>query len=211
MSESKATAPHFYLSTDIDMSNCFEARAGLKASAPEGQVTPSFNDMIVKACAIALKEFPRANGSYKDGHLELHSRINIGVAVAAQDALVVPVVTDADRKGLVEIATTTRDLAGKVREGTITPPELSGGTFTVSNLGMFGVTHFDAVVNTPQAAILAVGAIEDRPVVRGGQIVPAKMMSVTLSCDHRILYGAEGAEFLSRIRNVLEQPLGLAL
>jgi pyruvate dehydrogenase E2 component (dihydrolipoamide acetyltransferase) len=211
MSESKATAPHFYLSTDIDMSRCVEARSGLKEAASEGDVVPSFNDMVVKACAIALTEHPKANGSYRDGVLELHSRVNVGMAVAAQDALVVPVIPDADRKGLAEIARVSRELAGKVRDGTITPPELSGGTFTVSNLGMYGVTHFDAVINTPQAAILAVGNIEDRAVVRGGQIAAAKMMSVTLSCDHRILYGAEGAEFLARVRNILEQPLSLAL
>ena len=211
MSEAKATAPHFYLSTEIDMSACVEARAGIKASAAEGSVIPSFNDMIVKACAIALTEFPNANGSYRDGQIEHHSRVNIGVAVAATEALVVPVVTDSDQKGLVEIATMTRELAGKVRDGSITPPELSGGTFSVSNLGMYGVSHFDAVINTPQAAILAVGAIEDRPVVRNGEIVAVKMMSVTLSCDHRILYGAEGAEFLARIRTILEQPINLAL
>jgi pyruvate dehydrogenase E2 component (dihydrolipoamide acetyltransferase) len=211
MSEAKAAAPHFYISTDIDMSRCSAARAGLKASAVEGTVVPSFNDMIVKACALALREHPKANGSYLDGGLELHPRVNVGVAVAAQDALVVPVIPDADRKGLAEIAALTRQLAGKVRDGTITPPELSGGTFTVSNLGMFGVTHFDAVINTPQAAILAAGNIEDRPVVRGGQIEVAQMMSVTLSCDHRILYGAEGAEFLARVRAILEQPLSLAL
>lgn len=211
MSESKATVPHFYLTTDIDMSNCVAARAGLKASAPEGTKPPSFNDMVIKACAIALGEFPRANGGYRDGRIELYSRINIGVAVAAENSLVVPVIPDADRKGLNEIAAKARELAGKVRDGSITPPELSGGTFTVSNLGMFGVTAFDAVINSPQAGILAVGAIEARPVVREGEIVPASMMSVTLSCDHRILYGADGAQFLARIRAILEQPLSLAL
>ena len=166
---------------------------------------------IIKAAAIALREFPKANGSYQDGNLELHSKVNVGVAVATDDALVVPVVTDADLKSLTEIAEVTRALAARVRDGSITPPELSGGTFSVSNLGMYGVSHFDAVINTPQAGILAVGAIEDRPVVREGQVVAAKMMSVTLSCDHRILYGAEGAEFLARIRAILEQPISLAM
>ena len=211
MSQAKATAPHFYLSTDIDMSECFEERAVIKAQASKETLVPSFNDMIVKAAAIALREFPKANGSYQDGNLELHSKVNVGVAVATDDALVVPVVTDADLKSLTEIAEVTRALAAKVRDGSITPPELSGGTFTVSNLGMYGITHFDAVINTPQAGILAVGAIEDRPVVREGQVVAAKMMSVTLSCDHRILYGAEGAEFLARIRAILEQPISLAM
>jgi pyruvate dehydrogenase E2 component (dihydrolipoamide acetyltransferase) len=211
MSESKATAPHFYLQAEIDMGAAVEARARLKKLTAEGEVVPSFNDMIVKACALALKEFPLANGAYKDGRLELYSRVNVGVAVAAQDALVVPTVFDADRKGLREIATDARRLAGRVRDGSITPPELSGGTFTVSNLGMYGVSNFSAVINSPQAAILAVGAITEKPVVRGGQITTAHLLGVTLACDHRILYGAPAAEFLARIRSLLEEPLSLAL
>jgi pyruvate dehydrogenase E2 component (dihydrolipoamide acetyltransferase) len=211
MSESKATAPHFYLQTEIDMSAAVEARGRLKAMTPEGEVVPSFNDMVVKACALALRDHPIANGAYKDGRFELYSRVNVGVAVAARDALVVPTVFDADRKGLREIATDARTLAGKVRDGSITPPELSGGTFTVSNLGMYGVTNFSAVVNAPQAAILAVGAITEKPVVRDGRITTAQILGVTLSCDHRILYGAPAAEFLARIRALLEEPLSLAL
>jgi pyruvate dehydrogenase E2 component (dihydrolipoamide acetyltransferase) len=211
MSESKATAPHFYLETVIDISRAVEARGRIKAAAGEGEVVPSFNDMVVKACALALVEFPRANGSYKDGRFELYSRVNVGVAVAAQDALVVPTVFDADRKGLRQIATDSRALAAKVRDGSITPPELSGGTFTVSNLGMFGVTNFSAVINSPQAGILAVGSIEEKPAVRDGEIVPAQLMEVTLACDHRILYGADGAQFLARVKALLEEPLSLAL
>jgi pyruvate dehydrogenase E2 component (dihydrolipoamide acetyltransferase) len=211
MAESKATAPHFYLSVEVDMSRAVEARGGLKAAATEGETVPSFNDMIVKACAIALREHPRANGAYRDGRLELYSRVNVGVAVAGQDALVVATVFDADQKGLRLIASETRALAARVREGTVTPPELSGGTFTVSNLGMFGIDSFDAVINPPQAAILAVGAITERPVIRDGQVVAAHLMALNLACDHRILYGADGAEFLDRIRRLLEEPLGLAL
>jgi len=211
MSESKATAPHFYLQAEIEMSRAVEARARLKASAGEGEVVPSFNDMVVKACALALREHPRANGAYRDGRFELYSRVNVGVAVAAQDALVVPTVFDADRKGLRQIATESRALAQKVRDGQVTPPELSGGTFTVSNLGMYGIDNFSAVINTPQAAILAVGAIVERPVVHEGEIVPAHMLGVTLACDHRILYGAPAAEFLARVRALLEEPLSLAL
>jgi pyruvate dehydrogenase E2 component (dihydrolipoamide acetyltransferase) len=211
MAESKATAPHFYLQAEIDMSAAVEARGRLKALSPEGEVVPSFNDMVVKACALALREHPLANGAYKDGRFELYSRINVGVAVAAQDALVVPTVFDADKKGLREIATDARALAGKVRDGSITPPELSGGTFTVSNLGMYGVSNFSAVINAPQAAILAVGAIAERPVVRDGEIATAHLLGVTLACDHRILYGAPAAEFLARIRGLLEEPLALAL
>jgi pyruvate dehydrogenase E2 component (dihydrolipoamide acetyltransferase) len=211
MSESKATAPHFYLEATVDMSAAVEGRARLKAATPEGQVVPSFNDMVVKACALALKQFPRANGAYKDGRFELYSRVNVGVAVAAQDALVVPTVFDADKKGLAQIAQDARAVAAKVRDGSITPPELSGGTFTVSNLGMFGIRSFGAVINSPQAAILAVGAIEERPVVRDGSLTVAHLMDVTLACDHRILYGADAAEFLARIRALLEEPLSLAL
>ena len=211
MSESKATAPHFYLTTEVDMGAAVAARARIREISGEGEVVPSFNDMVVKACALALRAFPLANGAYKDGRFELYSRVNVGVAVAAQDALVVPTVFDADRKGLREIASDARALAGKVRDGSITPPELSGGTFTVSNLGMYGVTNFSAVINAPQAAILAVGAITEKPVVRDGTITTAHMLGVTLACDHRILYGAHAAEFLARIRSLLEEPLSLAL
>jgi pyruvate dehydrogenase E2 component (dihydrolipoamide acetyltransferase) len=209
MAESKATAPDFTLEVEIDMTLCVELRERLKQV--EGK-PPSFNDMVVKACANALRDHPRANAAYRDGKFELYSRVNVGVAVAANDALVVPTVFDADKKSLGEISRTVRALAEKVREGTITPPELSGGTFTVSNLGMYGIDRFTAVINPPQAAILAVGALSKRPVVdEGGRIVARDMMSATLVCDHRILYGADGAEFLARVRELLEQPLALAL
>ena len=211
MAESKATAPHFYLTSEIDMSRAVEARARIKAASGDGEVVPSFNDMVVKACALALREFPRANGAYRDGKIEEYSRVNVGIAVAAQDALVVPTIFDADTKGLRQIATESRGVAERVREGTITPPELSGGTFSVSNLGMFGVTSFSAVINPPQAAILAVGSIDEVPVVRDGEIVPGHRMSVNLACDHRILYGADGARFLARVRDLLEEPVFLAL
>jgi pyruvate dehydrogenase E2 component (dihydrolipoamide acetyltransferase) len=208
MAESKATVPDFALNMDIDMEAAVAMRAQLKEVA---EVVPSFNDMVVKASALALREYPRANGSYKDGRFELHGRINVGVAVAAQDALIVPTIFDADRKSLGEIARVARELAGKVRDGTIAPPELSGGTFTVSNLGMYGITSFTAVINPPQAAILAVGAIERRPTVVDGEIVPRHRMAVTLACDHRILYGADAAEFLARVRDLLESPAAMAL
>jgi pyruvate dehydrogenase E2 component (dihydrolipoamide acetyltransferase) len=212
MAESKATAPHFYLQAEIDMTAAVEGRATLKAQAKEGESVPTFNDMVVKACALALREFPRANGAYRDGKIELYSRVNVGVAVAAQDALVVPTVFDADLKGLRQISTETRALASRVRDGSITPPELSGGTFTVSNLGMYGISNFHAVINTPQAGILAVGELKPKPVVtESGEIEARQLMGVTLACDHRILYGADGAQFLARARELLESPLGLAL
>jgi pyruvate dehydrogenase E2 component (dihydrolipoamide acetyltransferase) len=217
MAESRATVPDFTLQTDVDMEQAVVERAAIKAAAGEGDVVPSLNDLVVKACALSLKEFPRANGGYKDGHFELYERVNVGVAVAAQDALVVPTVFDADRKTLREIATETRALAARVRDGSVTPPELSGGTFTVSNLGMYGVREFVAIINPPQAGLLSVGAVEQRPVVRdtpggtGGEIVARHMMSVTLACDHRILYGADAAQFLAAVRARLEAPLSLAL
>ena len=212
MAESKATVPEFTIATDVDMEGAVELRKQLKAAAETvGGAVPSYNDMVVKASALALREYPRANGSYKDGHFELYSRINVGVAVAAQEALVVPTVFDADRKSLGEIARDTRTVAERVRANAVTPPELSGGTFTVSNLGMFGVTEFSAVINPPQAAILAVGKMEPRAVVRDDEIVARNIMTLTLVCDHRILYGADAAEFLARIKALLEQPIALAL
>jgi pyruvate dehydrogenase E2 component (dihydrolipoamide acetyltransferase) len=210
MAESRATIPDFVLHVEIDMGECQSLREQL-TQLGGGEAPPSFNDMVVKAGALALREFPRVNGSYRDGRFELHSRVNVGIAVADDDGLTVPVVLDADRKSLGEIARESRVLAERVRDGTITPPELSGGTFTVSNLGMFGVRRFSAVINPPQAAIMAVGAIEARPVVRDGAIEARALMEVTLACDHRILYGAEAARFLARVRELLERPLALTL
>jgi pyruvate dehydrogenase E2 component (dihydrolipoamide acetyltransferase) len=212
MAESKATAPHFYLQAEVDMSAAFEGRKRLKEMAAEGEVVPTFNDMVVKACALGLREHPRANGAYRDGHFEFYSRVNVGVAVAAPDALIVPTVFDADLKGLRQISTETKALASRVRDGSITPPELSGATFTVSNLGMYGISNFQAVINTPQAGILSVGELKAKPVVADdGSIEARQMMGVTLACDHRILYGADGAVFLRRVRALLEEPIALAL
>jgi pyruvate dehydrogenase E2 component (dihydrolipoamide acetyltransferase) len=168
--------------------------------------------MVVKAAATALREHPRVNGAYRDGRWELYERVNVGVAVAAQEALVVPTVFDADGKSLGQIAKDTRLLAEKVRDQSITPPELSGATFTVSNLGMFGIEQFTAIINPPQAAILTVGKLAKQPAVDDtGRIVARDQMSLTLVCDHRILYGADGAQFLARVQELLQQPLSLAL
>ncbi len=209
MAESKATIPDFTLQTEVDMEGGVELRTELKRLSPEE--APTYNDMVVKASALALREHPRANSSYRDGRLELHSRVNVGVAVAAEDALVVPTVFDAEEKSLGEIARETRALAERVRAGTITPPELGGGTFTVSNLGMYGVRSFTAIINPPQAAILSVGSVESRAVVREGEVVARHTMTITLACDHRILYGADAALFLARIRELLEAPSALTL
>jgi len=210
MAESKATAPDFVLNVEVDMEEAVEFRKQLKVAAGEDPA-PSFNDFVIKASALALRDVPRANGAYRDGKFELYSRVNVGVAVAGQDALVVPTVFDADTKSLGQIARESRAVAERVRAGAVTPPELSSGTFTVSNLGMFGIKRFVAVINPPQAAILAVGALEPRPVARDGDVTVRAIMELTLSCDHRILYGADAAEFLAKIREYLEQPLRLAL
>ncbi len=220
MAESKATIPDFTLTMDVDMEECVALRTQLKElarGAGADHPPPTYNDMVLKASALALREYPRANASYRDGSFELHSRVNVGVAVATDDALVVPTVFDADTKSLGEIARETRALAERVRAATITPPELGGGTFTVSNLGMFGVNRFTAIINPPQAAILSVGALEPRAVVLGdgpnggGEIVARHTMSLTLACDHRILYGADAANFLARIRELLQAPASLTL
>jgi pyruvate dehydrogenase E2 component (dihydrolipoyllysine-residue acetyltransferase) len=230
MAESKATIPHFTLDAEVDMERCMELRSELRGLAstgapsqpgsprePHSDEIPTYNDMVVKACALALREHPRANSSYRDGRLQLHGRVNVGVAVAVESeeqgggALIVPTVFDADAKSLGEIARETRALVARVRDRSITPPELGGGTFTVSNLGMFAVSSFAAIINPPQAAILSVGSLAARAVVREGSVVARHTMTVTLSCDHRILYGADAARFLSRIRELLEQPASLTL
>ena len=209
MAESKATAPDFSISLTVNMTEAVELRKRLKEVADPA---PSFNDMVVKAAATALREFPRVNGAYRDGKFELYEKVNIGVAVAAMDALVVPTVFDADRKSLGQISRDARAVIEKVRDKTVTPPELSGGTFTVSNLGMYGIEHFTAIINPPQASILTVGALAKKPAVdESGRIVARDQMSLSLVCDHRILYGADGAQFLARVKELLEQPLSLAL
>jgi pyruvate dehydrogenase E2 component (dihydrolipoamide acetyltransferase) len=211
MAESRATIPDFTLQADVDMRHAVSLRDQLRRAASAGEVVPSYNDMVLKACALALREHPRANAAYRDGAFELYDRVNIGIAVAAEDSLIVPTVFDADRKPLLEIAREARTLAERVRQRTVTPAELSGATFTVSNLGMYGVTRFAAIINPPQAAILAVGEVREAPVVQDGALVPGVGMTVTLTCDHRILYGAPAAEFLARIRQLLEQPISLLL
>ncbi len=209
MAESKATAPDFSIALTVDMTAAVELRERLKQISDP---VPSFNDMVVKASASALREFPRVNGAYRDGKFELYENVNVGIAVAAQDALVVPTVFDADQKSLGQIARDARQVIEKVKEKTVTPPELSGGTFTVSNLGMFGIEQFTAIINPPQAAILTVGKLEKKPAVDDkGKLVARDQMVLTLVCDHRILYGADGAQFLARVKELLEQPLSLAL
>lgn len=211
MAEAKATIPDFSLEVSVDMTAAKQFRELLGAAVLAGSPTPSFNDLVIKAVALALRACPRANGSYRDGSWELHERINVGFAVAAQDALIVPTVFDADQKTLAQIANETRAVAQRVRDGAVTPPELAGGTFTVSNLGMYRIERFTAVINPPQAAILAVGAIVETPVVRDGELSAGLSMALSLTCDHRILYGADAAEFLAQTKRRLETPASLAL
>jgi pyruvate dehydrogenase E2 component (dihydrolipoamide acetyltransferase) len=207
MSESARTIPVFTVSSDVDMSLITELRRGARR---EG--APSLNDFVVKAAAGALQAFPKLNASFVDGKVECYARVNIGVAVATDDALLVPVVRDADRKSLAEVAAETRRLAEGARNRSLSPEDLSDGTFTVSNLGMFGVRAFTAIIDPPQAAILAVGGVRRAPVEDAdGGVVFRDLMTVTLTCDHRVAYGADGAQFLSRLRDQLERPLELTL
>ncbi len=208
MAEAKATIPHFQIQTEVEMDAVIAFRQQITET---GARPPSLNDMIVKAAALALRDHPQANGSYRDGGFEFYSRVNIGIAVAAEDALVVPTIFDADEKSLGAIAAESRRLAERVRSATVTPAELSGGTFTVSNLGMYGMTAIAPVINPPQSAILGVGALREVLARVDGEIVDRHVMTVTLSCDHRILYGADAARFLSTIRELLEAPLRLVL
>lgn len=209
MLESATTIPSFTVSTDIDVSLIAELRRGGRDT---GDAVPSLNDFVVKATAGALREFPRFNAAYVGDKVECYSRINIGVAVATDDALLVPVVFDADKKSLVQIAADTKRLADSARRRVLEPDDLHHGTFTVSNLGMFGLRSFTAIVDPPQVAILAVGSARRAPVEDGpDRVVFRDVMTVTLTCDHRVVYGADGAQFLSRLRELLEQPLALAV
>lgn len=209
MAESSTTIPSFTVSTDVDMSLITTLRRGAREGRDEA---PSINDFVVKAAAGALRTFPRFNASYADGKVECYSRINVGVAVATDDALLVPVVFDADRKTLAQIAADTQRLAEAARRRALQPDDLRDGTFTVSNLGMFGVRSFTAIIDPPQVAILAVGGVRRAPVEDAhGGVVFRDLMTVTLTCDHRVVYGADGAQFLSRLRELLERPLALAL
>jgi pyruvate dehydrogenase E2 component (dihydrolipoyllysine-residue acetyltransferase) len=209
MVESATTIPVFTVSVDVDVSQIVATR---REARDKGEEAPSLNDFVVKAVASTLREFPRFNASYVDGKVETYSRVNVGIAVATDDALLVPVVRDADRKSLAELAEETRTLADGARRRALRPEDFHDGTFTVSNLGMFGVRAFTAIVDPPQVAILAVGSARRAPFEHGpDRIAFRDVLTVTLSCDHRVVYGVDGAGFLSRLRELLERPLALAL
>jgi pyruvate dehydrogenase E2 component (dihydrolipoamide acetyltransferase) len=208
MTESRAQIPEFTLEAEIDMEALAELRDELRDLGREP--LPSFNDLVVKAAAISLRKHPAVNSSWADGRIRLSERVNVGIAVATDDALYVPTLFDADTLSVFEIAAQARAQIGKVMNGSIAPDELRDGTFTVSNLGMFGVRRFQAVINPPQAAILAVGEVARRPAVdAAGAIVARHQMDVVLSCDHRVVYGAEAARFLQSLKNLLERPVAL--
>ena len=214
LGESKFTSPHFYLNVDVDMEQAIAARSRINAVAEvQGKGKVSFNDMVVKACAMALREHPMVNASYleKEGEIRKHRDIHVAVAVAIDEGLVTPVIRHADLKGLAEIAAESKELAGKARDRTLQLEEMEGSTFTTSNLGMLGIDYFTAIINPPNACILAIGTIRDVPVVKDGAIVPGKRMTVTLSCDHRIVDGATGARFMQTVKQYLEEPTAMLL
>jgi pyruvate dehydrogenase E2 component (dihydrolipoamide acetyltransferase) len=208
MAESRGTVPEFALEVEVDMTGALEMRRELSAVAEPG---PSLNDIIIKACALALRRHPRANGSFSAERFVLHPRVNVALAVAVEGSLLTPVVGGADAKTVGEIARETRRLIERARAGRLSPAELEGATFTVSNLGMFGIDRFEGIINAPQAAILCVGAVRDRPVARDGAVVIRPVASMTLAADHRILYGADAAGFLVDVQHFLEHPLTMSL
>jgi pyruvate dehydrogenase E2 component (dihydrolipoamide acetyltransferase) len=209
-----AAAPQFYLTAVVEADRLLalrsEVNAGLAARAgDEGPIKVSVTDLLVRVCALVLRQHPEVNASWGGDAILRHRRVNVGMAVAMDDGLIVPVVHDADTLPLAEIAVRTRDLAARGRSGRLKPDEFSGGTFTISNLGMYGIDHFTAVVNPPEAAILAVGAGTQEPVVRGGEIVVRTLIKLTLTSDHRVLDGATAAAFLRDLKNALENPLSV--
>ena len=206
LQQSKQEAPHFYLNIDIDIGALLDARKILNSHAPDG-VKISVNDMIIKAAAIALKRVPRANASWEGTHTRIWNSADISVAVAVEGGLLTPIIAAAEDKGLNVISAEMMDLASRARQGKLMPEEYTGGSFTISNLGMFGISAFSAVINPPQGAILAIGAGEERAVVRDGQLTVATMMTATLSCDHRVVDGAVGAEWLKTFKEIVENPV----
>jgi len=209
LTESKQTVPHFYLSVDIELDNLLAARKQLNAMSDEYKI--SVNDFVIKACAAGLMKVPAANVQYMGDTMRQFKRADISVAVAIEGGLITPVIRGADQKGLRQISTETKDLAKRAHTGKLAPEEYAGGTFSISNMGMMGVKQFDAVINPPQAAILAVGAGEPRPVVKNGELTVATVMTVTLSCDHRAIDGSVGAEYLAAVKLFLEQPSAMLL
>ncbi|KAB2813803.1 pyruvate dehydrogenase complex dihydrolipoamide acetyltransferase [Phaeocystidibacter luteus] len=208
LAESKFTAPHFYLTLEIDMDNAVATR---KRINDRGDVKISFNDMVIKAVAASLKKHPAVNSAWMGDKIRQNDHVHIGVAVAVEDGLLVPVVRHADMKGMVQISSEVRELAGKAKDKKLQPSEWEGNTFTISNLGMFGIEEFTAIINPPDSCIMAVGGIRQVPVVKDGQVVPGNVMKVTMSCDHRVVDGATGAAFLQTFKQMMEEPVTMLL
>jgi len=208
LAESKFSAPHFYVTMSIDMDSAVQARTKLNETSP---VKISFNDLVLKAVAIALKQHPAINSSWRGETIRVNHHVHIGVAVAIEDGLIVPVVRFADTKSLSQIAGEVKDLAGRAKSKKLQPAEYEGSTFTISNMGMFGVEEFTAIINAPNACILAVSAIQQVPVVKNGAVVPGNVMKLTLSCDHRVVDGASGSAFLLTVKSFLEEPLRMMI
>ena len=206
--ESKLTAPHFYLTVEADMKPAVEFRTSINAA---GETKISFNDIIVKAAALALRRHPEVKATVTPEKIIQYGAVHVGVAVAIDDGLITPVIRNTDMKGLAEISAETKELAGRAREKKLKPEEFTGGTFTISNLGMYDVEHFAAIINPPEGAILAIGAIREKPVVENGAIVVGQRMMMTLSCDHRVVDGATGARYMQTLKKILEHPAMLAL
>ena len=211
MAESKARVPHFYVTTEVDMGEASKLRRALNETLAEQGIKLSFNDLVVKAAALALRRFPEVNAFYREDAIERHKSINVAVAVALPDGLVTPVIHNADQKSLVQIAADARGIEERARSGRLAAGDYEGGTFTVSNMGMYDVDEFMAIINPPQSAILAIGTIAPKPVVADGQIVIAERMRASLSADHRVFYGVTAAEFLREFKRLLESPLNLLL
>ena len=208
LAESKFTAPHFYLTLDIDMDNAISIRKSMNAL--DG-IKVSFNDMVIKACGLALREHPKVNSSWLGEVIRVNDHVHIGVAVAVDEGLLVPVVRFADGKDVRDIGAEVKELAQKAKDKKLQPEEWEGNTFTISNLGMFGIEEFTAIINPPDSCIMAVGGIKETPVVKNGQIVPGNIMKITLSCDHRVVDGASGAAFLNTFKEYMENPVSLLL
>lgn len=211
LTESKQTIPHYYLTIDVDIGPLAGAREAMNAELGPGGRKVSLNDLIIKAAAVALRRVPEVNVSWMEKEIHYHQVIDISVAVAIEEGLMTPVVRDADRKGVAEIADEVRDLAARAREKKLQPEEMTGGTFSMSNLGMFGIEEFAAVINPPEGAILAVGTLREEPVVQDGAVVPGRRMRFTMSCDHRVIDGATGARFLATFKRIVENPLTMLL
>jgi pyruvate dehydrogenase E2 component (dihydrolipoamide acetyltransferase) len=209
--ESKRDVPHFYLTIDIDAAPISQLREELNQKLAASGEKISLNDLLIKAIAVALRRMPRVNVSFAGDSMIWHQDVNISVAVAIPDGLVTPVLRQADRMGVLEISQKVKELAARAKDKKLKPEEMQGGTFSISNLGMFGIDAFSAVINPPEGAILAVGAVRDEPVVKNGAVVAGKRLSLTMSCDHRVVDGAVGAEWLKLLRGLLESPLGMLL